>query len=358
PRCTPLLSSNRCYSLGAEGRLLCLDLPTGRLIWECKTAERWKVPPAFFGVGSTPVLEGGRLFVMVGGQPNSGVVAFAAETGEVLWESVGKSTWDGVVTRGWRVEKPYTWTGEEKSASYSTPVLATFHGRRHLLCVMRQGLVSLDPTNGEVNFKRWFQSYAHDSVNAMNPVVQGDLILMSAAYYRSGVFVLRVGPDGRSYEELWRDPRRHPLDAEDRDPVSGRWKAPVLEIHWTTPILHEGHVYAFSGRNEPDATFRCVELATGRLKWERSERWAPHSSKQPNVYGRGSAILAEGRLIVLGEGGLLGLFEANPRQAVERSRFQVPDLHYPCWAAPILSEKRLYLRSEDRLICFNLARGG
>ena len=33
-----------------------------------------------------------------------------------------------------------------------------------------------------------------------------------------------------------------------------------------------------------------------------------------------------------------------------------PLLEYPCWAAPVLSRRRLYLRSEDRLVCLNLAK--
>ena len=74
PRCTPLLTSNRCYTFGAEGKLLCLDMK-GKLVWQRDTANEWNIPPAFFGVGSTPILEGNRLIVMVGGQPNSGVVA-------------------------------------------------------------------------------------------------------------------------------------------------------------------------------------------------------------------------------------------------------------------------------------------
>mgnify|MGYP003343559251 CR=1 FL=1 len=106
--------------------------------------------------------------------------------------------------------------------------------------------------------------------------------------------------------------------------------------------------------------FRCVEYATGRVTWNRDERWSGHpppgSKAQPNVYGRGSAILADGRLIALGEGGLLGLFELNPKMHKEISRWQAPELHYPCWAAPVLSRKRLYLRSEDRLLCLDFAK--
>jgi outer membrane protein assembly factor BamB len=354
PRCTPLLTSNRCYTFGAEGKLLCLDRTNGKVIWQRDTAKEWNVPEAFFGVGSTPLLEGDKLIVMVGGQPNAGVVALDAATGKTIWENVGQTNWQGALTIGWRAERPYEWTGVEKQASYSSPVAATIHGQRHLFCLTRQGLVSINPTNGAVNFSRWFQSQANDSVNAMQPVVQDDLVLISGAYYRVGAMLLRVKPDGKSLEEVWRIPQ-HPMDARDRT-EDGRWKQPVLELHWTTPVLRDGFLYAFSGRNEPDATFRCVEFKTGKLIWSRDERWQPHSSPQPPVFGRGSAILADGKLFALGEGGMLGLFKPTTNQCEEISRWQVPSLHHPCWAAPVLSDKRLFLRSEDRLVCLSVGR--
>ena len=354
PRCTPWLTSNRCYTLGAEGMLVCLDLATGRLVWQRDTAKDWRVPEAFFGVGSTPLLEGDRLIVMAGGQPNSGVVALDAVTGKTRWESVGRRNWQGVLTTGWRVEKPYEWTGVEKLASYATPVAAVIHGRRHLLCLMRQGLVSVNPTNGVVNFSYWFQSMANDSVNAMCPVVQDDLVLLSAAYYRIGAVLLRVKPDGRTLEEVWRAPARIPttMTALRNTPPQ------PLEVHWNTPVLSQGYLYAFSGRDEPDAQFNCVEFKTGRLMWSRDEKWAkhpPHGSQFP-VYGRGSCILADGKLIVLGEGGKLGMFKPSPEKAEEICSFQVSQLGYACWTAPVLSRQRLYLRSEDRLVCFRLAK--
>lgn len=168
------------------------------------------------------------------------------------------------------------------------------------------------------------------SVNAANPVVVGDLVLFSAAYYRVGSVLLRVGAEAGAFDEIW--------------------QSTVPETHWSTPIHHEGYLYALSGRNEPDARFRCVELDTGKLMWERDERWR-RNTRQPDAYGRGAAILADSKLIVLGEGGLLGMFAVDPTQPRELARFQVPDLEYPCWTAPVLSNGRVYLRSEDRLIC-------
>lgn len=354
PRCTPLLTRSLCYTFGAEGKLACLDLKSGKLIWERDTAKDWNVPEAFFGVGSTPILESDRLIVMLGGQPNSGVVALDAATGKTIWENVGKTNWQGVITAGWRREEPYQWTGIEKSTSYASPVAATIHGQRHILCVMRQGLVSVNPTNGEVNFSHWFQSLANDSVNAMGPVVQGDLVLISAAYYRIGAELLRVRPDGKSIEQAWRQPAQIPNSL----PAIRATPPQPLEIHWNTPVLHDGFLYAFSGRDEPDAQFNCVEFKTGKRMWSRDEHWQKHppQGSQFPTYGRGSAILADGKLIALGEGGKLGLFKVNPKQAEEISSFQVPQLGYPCWAAPVLSHKKLYLRSENRLVCYDVGK--
>ena len=336
PRCSPLLSSNRCYTFGAEGKLLCLDLGSGKMVWERDTQKDWNIPEAFFGVGSTPLLEGDRLIVMVGGQPNSGVVALDPETGKTLWESVGELNWRGQPMHGWPGERTVDWKrfGTDKQASYSSPVAATANGQRLIFCLTRQGLVALNPTNGAVSFSYWFRSTVNESVNAINPIVRDDTVFISGAYYKIGSVLLKLLPGNSKVEPVWR--------------------GTSLEVHWSTPIYLAGYLYAFSGRNEPDARFRCVDYKTGKVKWERDERW--QHGNGPTTFGRGSAILADGKLIALGETGLLGLFRPNSQRVEELARYQVPQLHYPCWAAPVLSHKRIYLRSENKLLCFDFAR--
>ncbi len=347
PRCTPLLTADHCYTFGAEGVLLCLDLVTGKKVWQRSTSVDFDVPEAFFGVGSSPILEDGLLIVQVGGQLNSAVVAFDAATGKTVWEKGGEKNWNGVPMTGWPGSRIVEWNRNdprfEKQASYCTPVAATIHGQRHILVCTRQGLISLDPKTGAANFSFWFRARQDSTVTGMTPVVQGDLIFLSNAYYKTGSVCLRVKKDGRSVEEVWRGLQ--------------------LEIHWTRPVLHDGHLFAFTGRNEPDAHFRCVELATGEVLWDRDEGWpnGGHAKleageKAPDVFGRGSAILADDKLIVLGEAGLLGLFKPSGEKCEELARWQVPQLHYPCWAAPVLADKKLYLRDEDHLVCYDLAK--
>ena len=333
PRCSPIITADRVITYGAEGVLSSIALDSGELVWQSKTSERWNIPEAFFGVGSTPVLDGDKLYVAIGAQPESGLICMRADNGTVLWECIGKSTWDGKPKTGWRGEPLVKWTGFEKMASYSTPTIATIHGRRVVLALMRQGLVMVDADLGEVLDSFWFRANVNESVNAINPVVIGNEVFISGAYYRVGSVMLGVDKNFKFKE---------------------RWRGLSLEAHWSTPIVHDGHLYSFSGRNERDARFRCIEWATGVLKWDRDESWQ-RRSRTPDTFGRGSAIKADGHLITLGEGGLLGLAELDPEKLTEISRWQVPGLEHPCWAAPVLSNKRLFLRSESQLVCLNLA---
>lgn len=349
-RCAPLLTETRCYTFGPQGKLICLELETGKVVWEHDTASRWKIPTNFFGAGCTPILEGNLLIVLVGGQPDSGVVAFNAESGKVVWESVGKKTWDGVEM--WNTGRKLKWSDSEKLVSYSSPIVATIHGERHLLCLVRQGLVSLDPRNGDVRFRYWFRSRLNDSVNAARPVVVDDQIFLTAAY-DTGAALLKVHPDSAGYDVVWSD-------------------AAGMSCHWSTPIYKDGYVYGFSGRHEQEAMFQCVELQTGKLVWETNGWTRPQDdldqdpssgriidAKTKKVipwpfFGRGSKILVGDRFIVLGERGTLALVNASSDKFEELARLSAPKLKYPCWAAPVLSRGRLFLRAEDNLICLEL----
>jgi outer membrane protein assembly factor BamB len=352
PRCSPVLTEQRCYTFGAEGKLLCLTLDQGELVWSRDVKTEFNVPDGFFGVGATPIIEGDRLIVAAGGQPDSGLVAFDLETGKTLWQSVGKGTWDGCRTDS-RLRPVHQWSGDEMVVSYSSPLAATIHGKRHVLALMRHGLVSVDPATGAENFHYWFRSQTHESVNAARPVVVDDTIMLSATY-ETGSALLRVQADGRTLEEVWRDRRN-------------------LQTHWSTSIYHDGYYYGFSGRHAEDGVLRCVAANTGEVVWE-TDGWGrpPGDLRQVSrdefidttsgervfypLYGRGSKIMAEGKFIVLSEFGLLALVRVNSEKWDEISRCRAPRMQYPSWAAPVLARGRLFLRDEDSLVCLDLRR--
>jgi outer membrane protein assembly factor BamB len=295
PRSTPVVAGNRVYTLGAEGMLTCLELDTGKKVWARPVNEDYRVRKNFFGVGTTPLVEGNLLLVNVGA-PGAGIVAFAKDTGKEVWRAT------------------------DDAASYSSPVAATIDGVRHVFFFTREGLVSLDPARGAVHFrKRWRARYAA-SVNAATPLVVKDLVFLSASY-ETGAVLLRVKKDGA--EEVWKGDN-------------------ILSNHYETSIYHDGHLYGFDGRQESGARLRCVELLTGKVRWTNED------------FGCGSMVLADGKLLILSEKGDLVLVVSTPKAYRERARAKV--LAGPCRAPVALAGGRLYLRDDKRLLCLDLKK--
>jgi outer membrane protein assembly factor BamB len=353
PRCTPLLTDKYCYTFGAEGRLLCVELETGKQVWVHDVANDFSVPQHFFGTGCTPIIEGDLLIVLVGGQPEAGVVAFRATTGEIVWQAVGKSTWDGIETDLPNQPK-YTWTGEEMSVSYSSPIAATIHGKRQILCLMRQGLASVDPNNGHVNFRYWFCPRDYESVTAARPVVIEDKVFISAAY-RLGSALLEVNPACDGVKVLWRDRTN-------------------LLAHWSTPIYRDGFIYGFSGRHESEGELRCLDLATGKVVWSTQGYARETGQFSMNrrtgeivnratgevvpfpYFGRGSVTQVGDRFLVLGERGTLALAQLSPKGYKELARASFKDITYPVWPSPVVAGTKTYLRDENTVLCLDLGR--
>jgi outer membrane protein assembly factor BamB len=317
PRCSPVIDGDRVYTYGVEGMLHCRRVADGSAVWKVDTKADFGVIQNFFGVGSTPVIEGDLLIAQVGGSPKgsdetpfpllkgngSGVVAFDKLTGKVNWKAT------------------------DELAGYAGPVLATINGRRLCFIFARSVLVALDPSTGNVDFHFPWRARSVESVNASNPVVIGDKVFLSETYGPGGA-LLKVKPGG--YDVLWTDADK------------GREKR--MMCHWNTPIYHDGYLYGCSGRHTQNAELRCIELATGRVMWS-----------VPDLT-RTSLLMIDGHFICLGEDGMLYLLKVNPQKYEEISRWEMqkPPLDYPCWAAPIVAHGLLYVRSKDRLVCLEL----
>jgi outer membrane protein assembly factor BamB len=176
PRGIPAIAGERIYSFGAEGVLQSLDFATGKRIWSVDTQQKFGAGKGFFGAVCSPLVEGDRVLLNVGGPSGAGVAAFDAATGKVLW------------------------TATSDEAGYSAPVAATIGGVRHALFFTRNGLVDIDPANGKTRFQFPWRSRSHASVNAAAPVVAGNLVFLSASY-GTGATVIQI--DGSKPKQLW-----------------------------------------------------------------------------------------------------------------------------------------------------------
>jgi hypothetical protein len=297
PRATPTIAGNRVVTLGAEGVLSCFDLEKGTLYFSKPLHKEYKVPPSYFGVGTSPIVEGGLILVNVGAK-NAGIVAFNLQDGKEVW----KATDDG--------------------ASYSSPVVATAGKQRVVVFFTRYGADLLNPKTGAVLYHQKWRARYDASVNAATPLVIGDELFFSTCY-ETGALLLKLKADG-SAEELWQ--------GED-----------VMDNHYNTAVYRAGYLYGFHGRQERGPDFRCVELKTKKVAWDKAR------------FGCGSMVLADGKLIVLTEAGDLVLVEATPAAYRELARAHVFSAA-PCRAQIALAGGKLYGRDQKKLMCFNLAK--
>lgn len=297
PRCVPLIHGDRIFVLGAAGDLHCLALADGKKIWSRSLASEFKAPEGYFGFGSTPIVEGDKLLVNVGGRAGTGIVAFAISDGKPVWQST------------------------DEQASYSSPVAVTRDGIRHVVFVTRLNALSINPEDGSVRWKFPFGARG-PTVNAASPLVFGDQLFLSASYGVGAVFA-RFSRDRA--ETVW----------ANNDTMSSQY---------STCVRYEGFLYGVDGRQDGGPTrLRCFDPQTGDVRWTKER------------FGIASLILADGKLIIVKDDGSLVLAAASPEGYKELGQARL--LKSTTRALPALSDGLLFVRDTGTLKCIDLGKG-
>ncbi|MSO52969.1 MAG: alcohol dehydrogenase [Acidobacterium sp.] len=295
PRAVPVISGGRVFTHGADGWLHGLDFATGKKLWAVDTRRVFDAPKGYFGVATSPLVDGERVMVNVGGK-TGGVVAFDVATGKTVWTS----------------------TSDE--ASYSAPVIAEIAGQHTAVFFTRTGLVALDPSNGNVRYQYRWRARMAASVNAAAPVVVKNQIFLSASY-GTGAVLLQVANNAVT-----------PLWSGDES----------MSNHYSTSVFKDGYLYGFEGRQEFGQRLRCVELATGKVMWD------------VEGFGAGSLLIAGEALVIMRESGELALAPASPKAFRFASRAQL--LPGVVRAFPALAGGRYFVRNDRQLSAFDLLR--
>ena len=293
PRGTPAVADGRVYTFGAEGMLACWNLADGAKVWAVDTKAEFKADKGYFGAACSPLLEGDTVVLNVGGR-GAGVVAFGKADGKVRWKV----------------------TNDE--AGYASPVAATLGGRRYVLSFNREGLVGIDPAGGAERFRFRWRSRSDASVNAATPLVIGESIFLSASY-GTGAVLLRL--EGGQPREVW--------SGDDE-----------LSNHYATSVHRDGFLYGFDGRQEQTPRLRCVEAATGKVRWTQED------------FGAGTLMVAGDQLLILTEKGELVVAPATPEHFRPTARARI--LKSECRAHAALAGGLLYARDRETLVCVDL----
>ena len=292
PRVTPTVEGQRVYTFSRAGLLLCLDLATGDTKWQVDLCKEAGAQPPQWGFAGSPLMH--ETLVIV----NACAAGCAVDkaTGRVVWKSAAQPS------------------------GYASPVAYTLSGQSCVAIFGAKGLTGVEAATGtRVWDYAWETSY---DVNAPDPIIEGSKVLITSGYGRGAILL-----------DLAKVLQGHPTPAWPQDSKD-------LAAHFTTPVLWKGYLYGIDG-NAGKGQLRCLDFATGAVQWT-----------EPSV-GFGGLMLADGRLIILNEKGILLVADAAPGGYKERLRSTV--LGPTCWTMPVLANGRIYCRNEKGdLACVEL----
>ena len=380
----PSISAGRIYGMGNRGEdevVWARSEKDGKELWVSRLGpafEQRGMPQSKEGPGCTPTVDGERLYVIgMGGD----ISCLQVSDGKILWQKSMARDFGG---RG------PTWSFRESPLVDGDKVICT-PGAQDAMLVALDKLTGNTiwktavpaspaspagetggPGGGRGRFGRGGGSgAAYASVIAIDFEGQRQYIQLTA----KGL----IGVAASDGKFLWRYDR----------PANG------MGINCSTPLYHDGRVFAASAYNAGGGLAKLSKDASGAIKAE--ELWFSRNMENHHggvvlvdgaLYGanggngggypvcldfqtgevlwnekdadkrrlrKGSVAVADGRIYYRTEEGAVVLIEPSRKEYLERGRFEQPDrTRLPAWAHPVIANGKLYIRDQDTLFCYDV----
>ena len=312
PRAVPTVDGDYVYALGAEGQLTCLATSDGTVQWAKNLKAEYGVDSPLWGFAAAPVVDGDRLYVMVGGSGHA-VVALNKQTGEELWRALS-----------------------DKDAGYSTPTVIESAGVRQLIAWLPEAIHGLNPKTGEV---LWSVDLKPDyGMSIMLPRHSGEYLFASGIGNVGAVLKLDQSQPGA--EVMW----------------SGKGNTAIYCAN-STPLIDGDVIYGCDCRS---GSLMAVDIESGERLWEtlaptaNTDRRAPH----------GTAFLVKNgnRYFLFSETGDLVMARLSREKYEELGRLHLVDPTNECfgrsvvWSHPAFAEQSVFARNDQELVRVSLAK--
>lgn len=309
PNGTPTVDGELVYAIGRDGDLLCADSATGREVWRKSFKDDFGgFMMSGWGYSESPLIDGDKLVCTPGGNDKV-IVALDKKSGRELWAAKLPSD---VGNRG------------KDGAGYSSIVISNAGGVKQYVQLVGRGIISVEADSGRTLWT--YNAIANDTANIPTPIVDGDFVFCSTGY-GTGAALLEVARGARGVREVY------------------FLESKTLQNHHGGMILLDGHIYC--GHNHNKGLPICVELKTGRVVW------GPERGP-----GDGSAAitLADGKLYFRYENGVMALIDATPQGYRLEGEFNIATVNGKSWPHPVINNRKLYLRDQHDLHCYNIAK--
>lgn len=285
PKATPAFADGRLFTLGIGGVVTAFAAESGEILWQIPE------PPTapLYGTAASPLVDGDRVIVNVGGDGEGAIRAFDTQTGDVVW------SWDG------------------DGPSYASPFMATIEGVRQIVTLTEGKVVGVAASDGSLLWERPYTTSF--TQNIITPIVAGSLVIVGGSMNPVSAFRV-VREDARwSTGDVW----------ENRGAA----------FYMTNPLAIDGMLFGLSERNS--GQFVLIDAAGGETIWEGPPRQAENAS----------IVRAQDWVFVLEDDGELLVGQVSAAGFEEVRRYTVAQS--VTWAQPVLAGDRIFVKDVSGL---------
>jgi outer membrane protein assembly factor BamB len=289
PKATPAFANGKLYTFGISGILSCFDTANGSLKWRKEFSKQFKETAPAFGVSASPIIDNGLCIVNVGGPNQGAFTAFDAETGNVKW----------------------TWQGD--GPGHASPIVADFAGTRQVITQTQNFCVGVAAASGQLLWKIPFTT-DYDQ-NIVTPILSQGLIIFSGL--DKGTFAVKLTKSETNWttEQVWHNKE--------------------LSMYMNSPVLSGNLLFGMSDRRS--GQYFCLDAKTGATLWASEGR-----------QGDNAAMLVAGDfLFLLNDEANLIVAKASAKTYEPIAKYTVAESE--TWAHPAVIGKQILVKDKTAL---------
>ena len=296
PKSCPVYADGRLFTIGITGVIHAWDAGSGSLLWRKDYTSKFeKGNKPYWGVATSPIVDGGRLIVQLGNDEEGVLVAFDVKNGKEIW------------TQG------------EDGTSYSSPLLVEIHGVRQVVQWNHENLVGVESKSGKLLWEFPAPHRSHNQ-NMPTPVFHKGMILL--------------GGENRGIKGL------EPQLKDGAWSVKELWHQRKVALDMSTAVMNGDFLYGMS--HFKTGQLFSLDPATGEIKW-----------LSPGRIGENVAFLSlPGHILALRNNGEVQFVKAKKDAYELAASYRVAADQ--TWAPPVLLEGRLLVKDLKSLTVWSL----
>ncbi len=305
-RTVPSVSDEYVVSIGPRCHVMCVEAKTGEFRWGLDLEKDWGTTVPMWYTGQCPLLQDNQAIIAVGGKVL--LMGVDCATGKVLWQT----------------PNPHNW-----QMSHASIAPMEWQGKKMYVYAAIGGIIAVSAEKGEEGKVLWETQEWNPQVVAPTPVpLEGGRFLVTAGYGAGSALFRMTEVSGVMSVKL-----------------ESRLDKATFACEQHTPIYYQGFLYSIlpadAGGGRKQAV--CMDPA-GKVMWR---------SGGTERFGLGPFMIADNKLLLLEDNGLLTVIEATPKGYNKLAQAKVLE-GKEAWAPMALAGGRLLVRDYGQMRCLDL----